>query len=43
MQVFFTASEILLWGTRNEDFPVSADQLVTELTRTYLAYLGVNP
>ena len=42
IQVFFTASEILLWGTRNDDFPISADQLVTELTRSYLAYLGVN-
>ena len=40
IQTFFTASEILLWGTRNEDFLISRETLVRELTRAYLGYLG---
>ena len=43
IQTFFTASEVLLWGTRNDDFTIPPQKLVDELTRSYLAYLGVQP
>jgi AcrR family transcriptional regulator len=43
IQTFFTASEVLLWGTRSDDFTIPPQKLVEELTRSYLAYLGVQP
>ena len=43
IQTFFTASEVLLWGTRNDDFYISPQKLAEELTRSYLAYLVVQP
>jgi len=43
IQTFFTASEILLWGTRSDDFYIPPQKLAEELTRSYLAYLGVQP
>ena len=43
IQTFFTASEILLWGTRNDEFTIPTHKLVEELTRAYLAYLCVQP
>ena len=43
IQTFFTASEVLLWGTRNDDFTIPPHKLVKELTCAYLAYLGTQP
>ena len=40
-QLFYTAREILLWEVLREEVPYTNEQLVTELSRAYLAYLGV--
>jgi len=40
-QMFFTMREILLWEPLREDVPYDNEELIAELTRAYLAYLGV--
>ena len=40
-QMFFSVREILLWEPLREDVSYSAEELITEMTRAYLAYLGV--
>ncbi|MBU0704071.1 MAG: TetR/AcrR family transcriptional regulator [Chloroflexi bacterium] len=40
LQVFYALREILLWEHLKSGFSISNDQLVSELTCSYLAYLG---
>jgi AcrR family transcriptional regulator len=40
-QMFFTMREVLLWEPLREDVPYDNEELIAELTRAYLAYLGV--
>lgn len=40
-QMFYCMREILLWESLRGDTPYDHEELVLELTRTYLAYLGV--
>lgn len=40
-QMFFTLREILLWEPLRENNPYDQEELIAELTRAYLAYLGV--
>jgi AcrR family transcriptional regulator len=40
-QLFFTMREILLWELLRDDVPYAEEELIAELTRAYLAYLGV--
>jgi len=40
-QMFFSMREILLWEPLREDVPYDNEELIAELTRAYLAYLGV--
>mgnify|MGYP005857522717 FL=1 len=40
-QVFYTMREILLWEPLRGEQPVDTEDLIAELTRAYLAYLGV--
>jgi len=40
-QLFFTMREILLWEPLRDDVPYAEEELIAELTRAYLAYLGV--
>jgi len=40
LQVFYALREVLLWGHLKSGFSISNDQLVSELARSYLAYLG---
>jgi AcrR family transcriptional regulator len=40
-QMFFSMREILLWEPLRENVPYDNEELITELTRAYLAYLGV--
>jgi AcrR family transcriptional regulator len=40
-QLFFTMREILLWEPLRDDIPYVEEELIAELTRAYLAYLGV--
>lgn len=41
-QMFFSAREILLWEPLREDVPYDNEVLIAELSRAYLAYLGVH-
>lgn len=40
-QMFYSMREILLWEPLREDVPYDNEELIAELTRSYLAYLGV--
>ena len=40
-QMFYSAREILLWEPLRESVTYTSEELVSELTRAYLAYLGV--
>lgn len=40
-QMFFSMREILLWEPLRENIPYDDEELISELTRAYLAYLGV--
>ena len=40
LQVFYALREVLLWEHLKSGFSISNDQLVSELTCSYLAYLG---
>lgn len=40
LQVFYALREIILWEHLKSGFSISNDQLVSELTCSYLAYLG---
>jgi AcrR family transcriptional regulator len=40
-QLFYTMREILLWEPLREGVPYNSNELITELTHAYLAYLGV--
>lgn len=40
-QMFFALREFLLWEPLRDNTPYDEDQLADELTRAYLAYLGV--
>jgi AcrR family transcriptional regulator len=40
-QMFFCTREILLWAPLREDITYTSEELVSELARAYLAYLGV--
>ena len=39
--MFYGAREILLWEPFREPVHYTNEELITELTRAYLAYLGV--
>jgi len=39
--MFFSMREIILWEPLREEAPYPTDQLIEELSRAYLAYLGV--
>ena len=40
-QMFYSAREILLWEPLRESVSLTSEELISELTRAYLAYLGV--
>ncbi len=40
-QMFYTLREVLLWDSLRSDTTYGDEELVAELTRAYLAYLGV--
>ncbi len=42
-EIFFSIREILLWEPLRDAPPYGNEELISEMTNAYLAYLGVQP